>query len=250
MRRRAHRPNDRPGRSRTLIRNRYFHAWAPETQPGGNVDRIQLTLGVGPDAQVEAVAAGDADVAMDPAATGRLDELLVRYPAQLHLSQANTTAFIYLNNASPPFNDVRVRRALNLAIDRQRIIQILGGGAALTPTCQQLPPNFPGYSPYCPYTSHPAPKGAGPWSGTDFVQAHRLVERSGTSGMHVTFEHPDDWTPIAKYMVQLLRDLGYRASERTISGDYADAGTTFQMIGGDDWIADYPAASNFIATRF
>ena len=45
----------------------------------------------------------------------------------------------------PPFDDVRVRRALNLAVDRAKVERLIGLGAP--PTCQILPPNFPGYVP-------------------------------------------------------------------------------------------------------
>ena len=49
----------------------------------------------------------------------------------------------------PPFDDVRVRRAVNTAFDREAFARLLGG--AVAPTCQILPLNFPGYRPTCPY---------------------------------------------------------------------------------------------------
>ena len=48
-----------------LVRNPHFHVWSPAAQPDGYVDRIEWTFGVEPEAQVDAVAAGDADLAFD-----------------------------------------------------------------------------------------------------------------------------------------------------------------------------------------
>ena len=53
-----------------LVRNPHFRVWSPAAQPDGYVDRIEWTFGVEPEAQVEAVAAGDADLALDAMALG------------------------------------------------------------------------------------------------------------------------------------------------------------------------------------
>ena len=48
-----------------------------------------------------------------------------------------------------------------LRIDRRAVVRAGGGGAAAGPTCQILPPNFPGYVRYCPYGApDSAPHGA------------------------------------------------------------------------------------------
>ncbi|MBS1888109.1 MAG: hypothetical protein JSU06_13070 [Actinobacteria bacterium] len=48
-----------------------------------------------------------------------------------------------------PFNDVRVRRAVNYAVDRNIFSQLSGG--QLSPTQQILPPDLPGYRKSTPY---------------------------------------------------------------------------------------------------
>ena len=235
----------------TLVRNPNFHVWSSEAQPAGNVDRIELSLGIDPEAQVDAVTAGDADVAFGAASTGRLDQLLVRYPAQIHISPYPMTSFIDLNSALPPFNDVRARRALNYAVDRRQVVRILGGDAHVSVTCQQLPPNFPSYAPYCPYTRDPGPRGSGLWSGADVEKARDLVRRSDTTGMQVTVEHTAGFQELAHYVVGVLDGLGYDARERTIADeDLHTADASYQMKLPDLWYADYPAASNFLANRF
>jgi peptide/nickel transport system substrate-binding protein len=236
-----------------LVRNPYFQVWSPATRPDGNVDRIEWTFRVEPQAQVEAVIAGDTDVAFDADTSDRLDDILVRFPAQVHTSAKAATYFLELEIEEPPFDDIRVRRALNYAVDRDRVVEIFGGAAL--PTCQQLPPNFPGYEPYCPYTSDPARGGEGSWTAPDLEEAERLIRRSGTEGMRVTFEYtPLYWDPdggeLGDYMVELLNGLGYHASVKPLPpAVFYDPGTELQMplVG---WTLDYPAASNFLANRF
>jgi YVTN family beta-propeller protein len=231
-----------------LVSNPQFRVWSPTAQPDGYVDRIEWRFGVEPQAQLDAVAAGDADVALDEFLWGdRLEDLYVRFSAQVHTDPSPSIWFLVLDTRLPPFDDVEVRRALNLAVDRERIVPILGG--AVTPTCQQIPPNFPGYEPYCPYTSNPAPQGKGAWTGSDLEQAKRLVRRSGTSGMEVVFAFDRVNWPLGPglgdYMVELLDELGYRVTvQPSAPRDFYDPANEFHMaLAG--WGPDYPGASTF-----
>ena len=67
------------------------------------------------------------------AASDSLEELFVRFAAQVHTSPVPGRYFAVLDTESPPFDDVHVRRAMNLAVDRERVVQILGGEAARDP---------------------------------------------------------------------------------------------------------------------
>lgn len=187
----------------------------------------------------------------------RVDDLGVRFAGQVYEHPLLKATYLVLNTALPPFDEVHVRRALNFAVDRQRIVQILGGTATARPTCQILPPNLPGYEPYCPYTIDAGP--GGEWTGPDLETAERLVRRSGTAGTRVTFrfyagdDHSDEAQ--AQYFVRLLRKLGFLADSKptgnTLFG-YRDVvydsgrGTQIAPLG---WFADFPAASNFIASQ-
>lgn len=241
----------------TLIRNPNFRVWSQAARPNGYVDRIEWRFGVEPEAQIEAVAAGETDLALNPAdAPERLEDLFVRFPAQVYTSPYPATWFAVLDTQVPPFDDVDVRRAMNLAFDRDRIVQIFGGEAAARPTCQQLPPNFPGYEPYCPYTLNPGPGGEGSWSGPNMDEARRLVRQSGTAGSQVTVKFPP-YLPDAlvhlleDYTIALLDDLGYVESVEQVDSqdDFYTTDLEFDMVF-DAWGMDYPAASNFITNRF
>ena len=115
---------------------------------------------------------------------GQLEETLVRSPAQVHTAPT-AHLHVVLNTRVPPFDNVDVRRAINFAVDRDRVAQILGGGVAVRPTCQRLPPNFPGYEPYC--------RTRLTWSGEGRGSARTSRKRSdssvsGTAGMNIVIE--------------------------------------------------------------
>jgi YVTN family beta-propeller protein len=231
----------------TLVRNPQFDVWSAAAQPDGYVDRIEWRFGLKPDAQVKAVEAGDADVALDASASDRFAEILVRFAAQVHASPSPVTGYLKFGTETAPFDRVEVRRALNFALDRDRIVQIFGGPRAALPTCQQLPPNFPGYEPYCPYTMNPGPEGEGTWTAPNMKEARRLVDRSGTSETKVVLETACPDCDMDHYVVKLLDDLGYRASVKFVPlKQFVRPDNEFQMAS-TGWGADYPAASTFFS---
>jgi peptide/nickel transport system substrate-binding protein len=249
-----------------LVRNEYFQEWSAEAQPDGNVDRIEWTFGETPDELADAVAKDEADylVAGDRPPSG-IDDLRVEFAAQVHEHPHLGLLYLSLNTKLPPFDHTDVRRALNFAVDRERIVDFNGGPAVGRLTCQILPPNFPGYEPYCPYTVHPGP--GGQWTEPDMDQAQDLVRRSGTAGTHVTFWYspafPGSQKAQAEYFVNLLEDLGFVADLRSTAGSIDwrhDPGAAYTahfgaltdpgrgiQIAPAGWGADYPSASDFTA---
>lgn len=242
-----------PGRELRLVRNPYFREWSNAAQPDGYVDRIVFQLGVEPDRAVTAIERGQADygiydVPFAPPGN-RLHELLTRYPAQVHVNPLPQVHYFILNTRVAPFEDIRVRRALNYAIDRNVLVELNGGPDAAQPTCQALPPGIPGYERYCPYTVNPSATGA--YSGPDMAKARRLIRASGTRGMRirvVTDPHLRD----TAYVVSVLKKLGYRASAKPVAGErynrVASNTRNHTQISVGGTLTDYPAPSNIIQT--
>ena len=242
------------GRELRLVRNPYFHEWSAAAQPAGYPDRITIPLGLSPAQAESAIAGGHVD--FDPN-LGRLrgrhaKDLLVDRGVQVEIHPSLGTGFMFLNTNAPPFTQVGVRRALNLAYDRMAAVEGWGGSLAASPTCQLLPPAIPGYRRYCPDTSHPGDDGG--WKGTDLARAKRLVAASGTRGMRVVVWNvnpsPSGAIEETRLAVTALRLLGYRASlrllpESTYFPYTGDSRNRAQVIDGG-FSADYASASDFI----
>jgi peptide/nickel transport system substrate-binding protein len=124
------------------VRNPFFHQWSAAARPDGYPDQIILKLGASPSAELTAVERGTADYTVDGPPTNRLTEVETRFAGQLHPTPNDVLDQLALNTRVAPFNDIRVRRALNYAVDRGRVAKLVGSAAQ--PTCQFLPPYIGG----------------------------------------------------------------------------------------------------------
>jgi YVTN family beta-propeller protein len=229
----------------TLVRNPHFHSWSFAAQPDGYPDQIEWTLDTDPTHAVHNVLAGTADA--DERAPDATDyaTLLRTNPEHFHSDSAAWTIYLFLNTHIAPFDNPDVRKAINFAVDRNKMVELVGGVSSAAPTCQILPPNLPGYRRYCPYTANPTRDGA--YHGADLVRASALVERSGTRGMVVTVASPWSDSPslaTGNYVVGVLASLGYQA-RLDLGGEtaYFSRGNRAQ-IGVAPWSMDYPTPSN------
>ena len=236
----------------TLVRNPHFHVWSPAAQPDGYVDRIEWTFGVEPQAQVEAVAAGDADFALEcrriPGSSkssscgSRRRSIPLRIPA---------TFFAVLNTRVAPLrqrrratgDEPRARPGPGRADLRRR-----SRGATHVPA---TPAELPGVRALLSVHDGPRTGGEGRGPARTSRRPKRLVRRSGTAGMRVVFEIAPCHIGSLERTLWGLHGRAARGAriprEREGRPDETStiAALEFQMAV-DAWGADYPAASNFI----
>lgn len=237
-----------------MVRNPWFREWSHVAQPEGNPDAIEWRFVASAREAVNQVNDGQADwfFGLIPAAEYRRLEL--HAPSRLHSSPQFGVEFVPLNTHLAPFNDARVRQALNYAIDRRALVRLYGGTSFATPTCQPLAPGLPGYRRYCPYTLNPSRSGA--WTGPNLSKARQLVRRSGTRG-----ERVDVWGPVDEgfepagvpaYVAGVLRSLGYRVRLHltALASIRERARRHFQLSVDGDWSAEYPAPSAYLPQFF
>jgi [protein-PII] uridylyltransferase len=139
-----------------------------------------------------------------------------------------------------PLDNVKVRQALNMAINKDRITRILNGRA--TPANQPLPPLMPGYDKS--FTGY----------AYDVAKAKALLAEAGYPDGFETVLYSTNTDPqprIAQAIQQDLAAVGVKAEVRALAqANVISAGGTegeAPMIwsGGMAWIADFPDPSNF-----
>jgi peptide/nickel transport system substrate-binding protein len=246
-------------RSVRLVRNPRFREWSKAAQPGGFPDEIVIKVVPDQKERIALVEQGKADLTSSDIG-GRAFPVPAALAPRVHYHPEPSTLFLALNPNRPPFDDVRARRAVNYAIDRERVVRLAAKEGVDRPTCQVLPPNLPGYLRYCPYTLDPSSDGS--WTAPDRARAAGLVAASRTAGRRVTLWYARRaGAGFARYLKVLLNDLGYHPRLRSFKNEDAyfnrlrgmttsTPRTSFPQIVWNGWLPDYPAASAFIQPLF
>ena len=241
-----------PTKQLVMKRNPYFKQWSAAAQPDGYPDEIVESFGLTVEAQITAIENGQADWTLEQPPADRLGEMGTKYASQVHVNTLTAFWYLPMNTNLAPFNNVKARQAVNYAIDRNAAVKLFGGPKLAAPSCQVLPPGFPGYKPYCPYTKNPGTK----WSAPDLAKAKALVKQSGTAGQKVAVVSADDEVnkAVGVYIQSVLNQIGYKATVKPISGNifftYAQNTKNKVQISVQQWYQDYPAASDFLYILF
>ena len=169
------------------------------------------------------------EVTKDP----KFKELIIQ-GGQLH------TGYVTMNVKIKPFDNVKVRQAVNMAINKDRIVRIINGRAV--PANQPLPPSMPGYAK--DYKGYPY----------DPEKAKALLAEAGVADGFETelfVANTDPQPRIAQAIQQDLAAIGIKASIKSLAqanviaaGGEPD-GAPMVWSGGMGWIADFPDPSNF-----
>jgi YVTN family beta-propeller protein len=242
-----------------LVRNRRFRPWSSVAQPAGYPDVIDVTVmkgqyGSRAAANAADVASGRYDWTSEFAPSRSVTQLLRTRTTQVHPYALSGDHFFYLNTRIAPFNDLRVREAVNYAVDRQQAVNEFGGSLRGQASCQVLPANLFGYRPYCPYTQHPE---AGVWSGRNIAMARSLVRQAGAVGARVSVVSRPDQPGMSTLLARTLRAIGLRptihpfpdmgANTTEAYYEYIGKPRNHVMAAFGGWSVDYPEPSNVFA---
>jgi len=231
----------KPGRSWEYARNPY---WASDNGPAmpqlpdGHVEKIGFEVRTNPITQLEEVERGKVDWMKNPPPVDRYPEVKRRYEGTRFREEPTiSTYYFWMNTQQPPYDDVRVRRAVNYAIDPAALERIYAG--SLRRTQQVLPAQMPGYRRFELYPH-------------DVGRAKRLVQRADPADREVTV-WTNNLTPndeVGEYYQQVLDELGFDAKLKTV-----DAANYFTVIGNAstpdldagwaNWFLDYPHPSDY-----
>ncbi|ULN33487.1 ABC transporter substrate-binding protein [Mycolicibacterium smegmatis] len=203
-----------------------------------HVDKIIVTQNKSNSAQVTDIEQNKTDFMHDPPDADRLPEVKARFSDRFRLEDSINTYYFWMNTQQAPFDDVRVRQAVNYAIDPEALNRVFGG--RLHPTQQILPPGMPGYE---EFTLYPGP---------DMDKAKQLIAEANPADRDITVWTDDepDRKRIGEYYHDVLTQLGFNATLKVIAGDVywttiGNQTTPDLDTGFGDWFQDFPHPDDF-----
>jgi peptide/nickel transport system substrate-binding protein/oligopeptide transport system substrate-binding protein len=225
-----------PGQRLVLDRNAdYFRAGVPY------LDQVTFEFGQDPTVAVLRLQKGEVDIVGDGIPPAQFNEVMAD-PANKELIAVGDqlhTGYVTMNVNIAPLDDVKVRQAINMAINKDRIVRIINNRAV--PANQALPPAMPGYDT------------AQPGYAFDPEGAKKLLAEAGHPDGFATELYAMNVDPnprIAQAIQQDLAAIGVKAEIKSLAqAEVITAGGagTAPMIwsGGMAWIADFPDPANF-----
>ena len=221
------------GRTLRLTRNpSYFRAGLPY------LDGVELTIGVSDQLAWFKYQRGELDISSIPSSEfARVTNDPRYHPVMLERTTLRTQ-YLGLDCELPPFDQVAVRQAMNLAIDKVRLLELIDGRGVVAESI--LPPDMPAYDPAAPrYPHDPA------------VARARLAEAGFGSGFATTLwaTRDDGSLRISQSIQQDLRAVGIDLAIKPV--DFPAIIEAIRhpkqvplfLLG---WEADFPDPSNFL----
>lgn len=162
-----------------------------------------------------------------------------------------STTYLTMNTKHPPFNDVRVRQAVNFAINRDKLITILSGAA--TKTTHIPPPAFKEYN-ELPELYHYAPSKAKKLLDEIKKEPNHVHDKEFQADLYAI--DTELYRKLVHSIVFDLQKIGiyitphFSTHEKILA--VASSKKNGEMIFSDGlgWIADYPEISNYFYPLF
>jgi len=207
--------------------------------PSGHVDKIKIQVLRNPQTEVNEVESGKLDWMQNELPPDRYQTVKAKYEgSQFRVEPTVSTYFFWMNTTVAPFNDVKVRQAINYAIDPAALERIYSG--RLEGLQQILPPGMPGYEKLDLYPH-------------DLKKAKELIAEAKPSDTEITV-----WTDTeeaskdaATYYAGVLEEIGFKTSLKVLSPDnyftvVGNGSTPNLDTGWVSWFEDYPHPNDFL----
>jgi peptide/nickel transport system substrate-binding protein/oligopeptide transport system substrate-binding protein len=214
----------------------YWHKGLPY------IDKITFEIGQEPIVALLRLQNGEVDVPGDGIPPAKFQEVMADPEQKARVVEGGQlqTGYVTMNTQMPPFDNVKVRQAVNMAINKDRIVKLINNRAV--PANQPLPPSMPGYDKA--FTGY----------AFDLDKAKALLGEAGHPDGFETelFVMNTDPNPrIAQAIQQDLAAIGIKAAIQSlaqanvIAAGGEKGGAPMIWSGGMAWIADFPDPSNF-----
>jgi peptide/nickel transport system substrate-binding protein len=250
-----------PGRSIVLVRN---PSWDRESDPirGENayVERIEVQIGLTAGDGYRQVDTGDLDLMLDAVPPGDVLQSFQADPErqdQIHSDEADAVYYASFNLAEPPFDDIAVRRAVNLATPKADMLTVRGGPLFGEPASHividsLLNNQLADYDPYA------TPNSNGDQQAAQEAMSESQYDSDGDgvcddpvcNNIVAVTDEADPYPDQARLWQQALEPLGLNlditAQERTTMYDSCnDPGAHVGFCLGPGWGKDYSDATTF-----
>jgi peptide/nickel transport system substrate-binding protein len=230
-----------PGRGWEYARNPYWakaNSKAMPEYPTGTIDKAKMTVVRNPQTQVNDIEQGKYDWMQNPAPASRLQEVISKYEGtQFEPFSTISTYYFWMNTTKPPFDDLKVRQAVNYAVNTAALERIYSGGLAASH--QILPEGIPGHEKYDLY----------PYN---LAKAKAMIKEANPSDMDITVwtdtESPNN--EAGEYYEGVLKELGFNTKLKIVNADnyftiIGNQTTADLDTGWSDWYEDYPHPNDF-----
>jgi peptide/nickel transport system substrate-binding protein len=230
-----------PGRGWEYERNPY---WAKDNGkqmtaiPAGHVDKIEIEVLRNQSTQVNEIESGKLNWIFDPPPTDRYQEVKENFEGtQFRTEPTISTYYFWMNTKLAPFNDPKVRQAVNYAVDPAALERIYTG--QIVGTQQVLPPGMPGYEKFELYPH-------------DMAKAKEMIKEANPSEKNITVwtdtESPNN--DAGTYYAGVLKELGFNVELKILNADnyftiIGNESTPNLNTGFSDWFEDYPHPNDF-----
>ena len=118
-----------PNRQFVLEKNENFPDLGPDI-PAGKLDKITTKIIKSAQRQAQDVISGELDYMQDPPPADIKPEVKAKYSDRYEEHTAASTYYFFMNTRVPPFDDPKVREAVNWGVDKPALARIFAGEVA------------------------------------------------------------------------------------------------------------------------